>query len=672
MAIRYYVSTEEASFFNNNRMGYANSIPTEGNYKVGDFIISSTQENGVFGWVCTVAGNPGVWEVIGSGAAGGNKVVGYVNAVSFSNTRNSIEIGIDEYEKGKDFLEVHYNGLLLAEGVHYNVSADGKSITAIDDVWNENADDTQQMIFRVLKSEGVNVKELKNTVDINSACYEVETGITGFNPDKDIIEVHLNGVMLIQGVDYEVVGEKITKLDRSEAWNPYNVNGQKMFIRVLRNNVNVIEPIDGSVTINKLSDDIKEDLAAIDGLIASVDIQNNTISNINDRVGVIESGGGMSGKQDKTDNNLATTDKTIVGAINELFQSANNGKELIASAIGEPLNVEDTFSAMSTDINGLLSTFKTNMMNSGVTVESGDKFKQLIEKIKGLTEGEGNKGIQYITNTVDWTVTRDDIYAEGNDVIVDDLTFKPSFVLVELTDEGGKKLIYSGYHRSTDTDVMLYAGTSSSGSSYKQIYGFIEITDNGFNIHHTASSNPISYTFNITYHIIGVGEEDTTLRDSLASILGDKGVDVTEEDDMASLISRIDGLKICYMGPGTEILFYQADNLSIKSTKGTYTTNITIPEYPLNFAGMTLSFTHDASWSWVANGYDLAVVHVRNNNVLNTIDSFSSNNSDDANKSYDLSVDDDYRVGDIIKITMVNNHGSASTLKNIKLTFNIL
>ena len=64
MAIRYYVSTEEASFFNNNRMGYANSIPTEGNYKVGDFIISSTQENGIFGWVCTVAGNPGEWEVL--------------------------------------------------------------------------------------------------------------------------------------------------------------------------------------------------------------------------------------------------------------------------------------------------------------------------------------------------------------------------------------------------------------------------------------------------------------------------------------------------------------------------------------------------------------------------------------------------------------------------------
>jgi hypothetical protein len=64
-------------------------------------------------------------------------------------------------------------------------------------------------------------------------------------------------------------------------------------------------------------------------------------------------------------------------------EDSNAGKQLIANAIGEPLNAEDTFSAMSSDINGLLSTFKTNMMNNGVTVESGDKFKQLIDKIPG-------------------------------------------------------------------------------------------------------------------------------------------------------------------------------------------------------------------------------------------------------------------------------------------------
>ena len=44
----------------------------------------------------------------------------------------------------------------------------------------------------------------------------------------------------------------------------------------------------------------------------------------------------------------------------------------------------------------------------------------------------------------------------------------------------------------------------------------------------------------IKWYAIGVGEEDTTLRDSLASILQEEGVSVTEEDDMASLISKVD------------------------------------------------------------------------------------------------------------------------------------
>ena len=530
MAIRYYVSTEEASFFNNNRMGYANNIPTEGNYKVGDFIISSTQENGVFGWVCTVAGNPGEWEVIGSGAAGGNKVVGYVNAVSFSNTRNSIEIGIDEYEKGKDFLEVHYNGLLLAEGVHYNVNADGKSITAIDAVWNENADDTQQMIFRVLKSEGVNVKELKNTIDINYACYEVETGIS-VNPDKDIIEVHLNGVMLIQGVDYEVVGGKITKLDRSEAWNPYNVNGQKMFIRVLRNNASVIEPIDGSVTINKLSDDIKEDLAAIDGLIASVDIQNTTISNINDRVGAIESGGGMSGKQDKTDNSLATTDKTIVGAINELFQSANNGKQLIANAIGEPLDSNDTFSAMSDKINDMKSDLKQVLTDEGVSVTEEDDMASLIGKVDSefndkkqeLINVLNNKGIDASTDeSYDELLNKFNrflmIYGDTN-VLYSDTTSMNCYVKDGVSETRSYIITKPDDERSYDCINLLISinisVTESSGNGYiKHLRNGELINTYSNHYSYTSATNlhtltDVKFGDEIQYYMKGAGSSNT-------------------------------------------------------------------------------------------------------------------------------------------------------------------
>ena len=66
--MRVYISSEEAAFFINNKMGYADRIPTSGSYKVGDFIVSSTQLDGIFGWVCTEEGTPGKWEVIGNAA----------------------------------------------------------------------------------------------------------------------------------------------------------------------------------------------------------------------------------------------------------------------------------------------------------------------------------------------------------------------------------------------------------------------------------------------------------------------------------------------------------------------------------------------------------------------------------------------------------------------------
>ena len=125
-----------------------------------------------------------------------------------------------------------------------------------------------------------------------------------------------------------------------------------------------------------------------------------TIDNLSDNLKEMIENSGMTEEQVKellkNEGNiteLQTDSKTIVGAINELFQNANNGKELIADAIGEPLDSSDTFSAMSNDINGLLSTFKTNMMDKGVSVESGDKFKQLIEKIPSIIGKESNESI---------------------------------------------------------------------------------------------------------------------------------------------------------------------------------------------------------------------------------------------------------------------------------------
>jgi hypothetical protein len=225
-------------------------------------------------------------------------------------------------------------------------------------------------------------------------------------------------------------------------------------------------------------------------------------------------------------NGLMTEEKgDLVGAINELFQNANNGKELIASAIGEPLDSNDTFSAMSNNINSLLSTFKTNMMNNGVTVNSGDRFKQLIDKIATMVEEGSGKGVQFAEGTFNITIVNNYNY----DIVIDiNLDFNPTLLFLTC----GPNVICSNIHNSQnnmpyfggDTSaVYIYSFDSSSiilrGMTYRDAY----------NVSRTG-----------TWYAIGVGEEDTTLRDSLASIIQEEGVSVTEEDDMSSLITKVD------------------------------------------------------------------------------------------------------------------------------------
>ena len=284
----------------------------------------------------------------------------------------------------------------------------------------------------------------------------------------------------------------------------------------------------GRINYSNLSDSLKERL---NGLGLTEEQVNELIENaLVDKVGEL--------------NGLMTEEKgDLVGAINELFQNANNGKELIANAIGEPLNSEDTFSAMSNDINGLLSTFKTNMMNNGITVESGDKFKSLIDKIATMVEEGNGKGIQFAEGTTDMVFTEtNNSYNPYTDTATIDipinLDFEPNIIIItgfrfsQTRNHDGICLI-----NGLDTVIRL------DGNS---IYGTLKIKEfNKDKITIQISTNNYNYKVSLysdaaTYYAIGVGEEDTTLLDSLKSILAEEGVTTTEEDDMASLISKVD------------------------------------------------------------------------------------------------------------------------------------
>ena len=234
---------------------------------------------------------------------------------------------------------------------------------------------------------------------------------------------------------------------------------------------------------------------------------------------------------------LNTENKTIVGALAEIV-----GKKEIANAIGEPLAETDKFTEMSSEINGLLSTFKTNMMNAGVVVESGDKFKQLIEKIKGLTEGEGNKGIQFAEGTYGGgSFNAGKTISTANINFNTVLDFVPTILFLEFND--------ITYNSNTSSFRGLMSNITPNRFSItgpgNTIILITNVSNNGCTIGPESATTMVNTTCTINFpenrfFAIGVGEEDTSLRDSLADILENKGVDVTEEDDMASLISKVD------------------------------------------------------------------------------------------------------------------------------------
>ena len=259
----------------------------------------------------------------------------------------------------------------------------------------------------------------------------------------------------------------------------------------------------------------------------------------------------LSGKQDKTDESLLTESKDVIGAINELFQSANNGKELIANAIGEPLDASDTFSAMSNDINSLLSTFKTNMMNNGITVESSDKFKQLIDKIATMVEEGSGKGIQFAEGNLYETTLSSYGTVKYSETFSTNLDFIPTLIFI-----GPVTVMGRNYDYSEQVNKLYISNLNSTyvRSTTEQYVEIINISENSFTINFWAANNSSYYgrvylTNDTKYYAIGIGEEDTTLRDSLADILENKGVDITEEDDMASLITKVDNI-----GGGLDII----------------------------------------------------------------------------------------------------------------------
>ena len=80
------------------------------------------------------------------------------------------------------------------------------------------------------------------------------------------------------------------------------------------------------------------------------------------------------------------TSTNVEDALEELFQYANNGKKIIATAVGTPLVSSDTFSGLGTKIDELLVRFREVLTNKGQSPLYTDKLKSLIEMIPNISQ----------------------------------------------------------------------------------------------------------------------------------------------------------------------------------------------------------------------------------------------------------------------------------------------
>ena len=500
------VSDGKNTFFKNNKMLIGTEAPTSGTYTRGDVVVNMGSDNDKNNmWICIESGSPGEWILIG-----GKPMITSKARVVITDPIAEVpmtELGMPVEKDDK--LDVYLNSTHLLEGEDYTINSAGTKIRKKSGIWNLTGDPAVfdfVLMKYVDKVDGNNVtinttnRETKlasiiEKVQVVGTQTEVAIPNMNFNQDSDTLLVFKNGMIMINDIDYQISNGKLVSL--TGPWNQSNVDDYEMTFILLKE----VLVYEGGAPEENLED-----------------------------------------FQEKIDSNLQTNDKTVVGAINELFQSANNGKELIASAIGEPLSSNQTFQAMSNDINSLLSTFKTNMMNSGVVVENEDRFKQLIDKIKGLTESEGNKGIKFANGIEAVSITETNTAVEQSVVVPINLDFVPTYIFV-FTD-----YLKSYKNGECISDVRkVYLSSEDPYPHPTTSLAHIEISDitkDSFTItaHNYNYSGTLSMTGIFTnWYAIGIGEEDNTVfLESLKSILQGEGVSVAEEDDMASLISKID------------------------------------------------------------------------------------------------------------------------------------
>ncbi|KEI96552.1 hypothetical protein N496_15290 [Clostridium botulinum A2B3 87] len=194
--------------------------------------------------------------------------------------------------------------------------------------------------------------------------------------------------------------------------------------------------------------------------------------------------------------NLKTSNKTnLVSAVNELFQNANNGKNLISSVVGNPLLATDTFQQQSNKIQNLKNTFASNLTSKQQPSNSNESLNNLINKVANINTG---KRFAVGTRTIAESGTTQLV------VQIRGLSFTPSKVIVTghyldvrgddtafYSIESSTKDIYERYGRAVYGAYAAVFSHDSCGFDYSET----KIVSNGFNIIISARNTDITLKY---------------------------------------------------------------------------------------------------------------------------------------------------------------------------------
>lgn len=88
-----------------------------------------------------------------------------------------------------------------------------------------------------------------------------------------------------------------------------------------------------------------------------------------------------------TDANSHFTASTVEGVLDELFQSANDGKTSVANVIGSPTVATETFTQITTDIQTQKTNLATNLTAKGQSSTGTETLKALVDKVANINTG---------------------------------------------------------------------------------------------------------------------------------------------------------------------------------------------------------------------------------------------------------------------------------------------